>query len=132
MSLIEIGRLAVKLSGRDAGKTCTIIDLLDENFVLIDGQTRRRKCNIKHLELLSPVLSLRKGASHQEVKSEFQKMNLEVLETKPKAKTEKPKPKRKVKTKIEKEEKVVKKKKVKEAKASAFEEAVEKESKKEE
>ena len=63
--MIEVGRLCVKLAGRDAGKKCIIVDILDDKFVLIDGETRRRKCNIVHLEPLNKVLSVEKNASHE-------------------------------------------------------------------
>jgi len=43
------GRICVKTAGRDAGLKCVIVDVLDDKFVLIDGETRRRKCNILHL-----------------------------------------------------------------------------------
>lgn len=140
MSLFEVGRLAVKIAGRDAGQTCVIIDKIDEHFVVIDGQTRRRKCNIRHLEPLPQIIKLKKGASHEEVKGEFKRMGLEVWESKPKPKTERPRKKRKEKLearkeekkKAEEEKKKVKEEKAKEKKASSFEEAVEKEVKKEE
>lgn len=141
MSLFEIGRLAVKIAGRDAGKTCVIIDKIDERFVLIDGQSRRKKCNVKHLEPLPQILKLRKNASPEEVKAEFQKLGLEKRETKPKPQTAKPRKQRKEKLAVRQEEKkkieeekakIKKEEKTKEKKASSFEEAVEKEVKKEE
>jgi len=104
MSLFEVGRLAVKIAGRDAGKTCVILDSLEEGFVLIDGQTRRRKCNHKHLELLDKVIKIKKNASHEEVKVEFKILNLEALDTKPKNKTEKPKKQRLERLKAKKKE----------------------------
>jgi large subunit ribosomal protein L14e len=58
--MYQIGRLCVKLAGRDARKKCVIIDVLDNNFVMIDGQTRRKKCNIRHLEPLDKVLKIKK------------------------------------------------------------------------
>lgn len=139
MSLFEVGRLAVKIAGRDGGKTCVIVDKIDEHFVVVDGQTRRRKCNIRHLEPLPQIIQLKKGASHEEVKGEFKKMGLEVWETKPKPKTERPRKKRKERLEARKEErekkeeekKKVKEEKAKEKKASSFEEAVEKEARKE-
>src|SRR3989344_9188145 len=93
--MIEIGRLAVKTCGRDAGLKCIVVDILDNKFVLIDGETRRRKCNILHLEPLKDVIKIKKNASHEEVKKEFEKLGLKVLETKPKQKTERPRKKRK-------------------------------------
>jgi len=65
--MIDIGRICVKIAGRDAGKKCVIIDTVDKNTVLIDGETRRRKCNIAHLELLEQTVKVSKGASHDAV-----------------------------------------------------------------
>ena len=110
--MFEIGRLCVKLAGRDAGCRCVVIDSLNKNYVMIDGETRRRKCNIAHLEPLNNVIKINKGASHETVKKEFEKLGLKVRETKPKAKTERPKRIRKKKVKVEettKEEKSLKK-----------------------
>jgi len=65
--MIEIGRVCVKLAGRDAGKKCVIIDILDNKTVLIDGETRRRKCNILHIEPLDEVVKVEKKASYEKV-----------------------------------------------------------------
>lgn len=35
--MVEIGRVALVTFGPDAGKLCTIIDVIDENRVLVDG-----------------------------------------------------------------------------------------------
>ena len=37
MSSIEIGSLYIKTSGREKGKRCVIVDLMDKNFVLVTG-----------------------------------------------------------------------------------------------
>lgn len=88
--MIEIGRLVVKTAGRDAGKQAVIIDILDDKFVLIDGETRRRKCNILHLEPLKDVIKVKKNASHEDIRKEFEKLGLKARDTKPKQKTERP------------------------------------------
>ena len=93
--MIEIGRLAVKIAGRDAGLKCVVVDILDDKFVLIDGETRRRKCNILHLEPLKDVIKIKKKASHEEIKKEFETLGLKARETNPKQKTERPRKKRK-------------------------------------
>lgn len=114
----EIGRLCVKIAGRDSNKTCVIVDVLDENTVLIDGETRRRKCNVKHLEPLQRVIKISKGASHADVKKAFSELKLEVMDTKPKKAAERP-IKAKAKKAVEPETKKDKKeKKAKEAKAA--------------
>lgn len=105
--MIEIGRICVKLAGRDAGGECVIVDVLKGNYVMVDGNVRRRKCNILHLEATSKKIDIKKGASHEEVKKEFAKLKIPLWETKPKEKTEKPKKIRGKKKKVE-EEKVKK------------------------
>src|SRR3989344_4132539 len=64
---VEIGRLCVKLAGRDAGSAGLIVELMDKNFVVVDGNTRRKRVNIDHLELLSQRADIKHGASHEEV-----------------------------------------------------------------
>jgi large subunit ribosomal protein L14e len=108
--MFEIGRIAVKTAGRDAGKKAVIINVLDEKYVVIDGETRRRKCNIAHLEALEKVIQIKKDASHDEVKKAFGELGLKVRDTKPKEKKEIPKKVRKKKETVETEKKVVKKK----------------------
>ena len=93
--MIEIGRLCVKLAGRDAGLRCVVVDILDDKFALIDGETRRRKCNILHIEPLKDTIKIKKNASHETIKKEFEKLGLKAWETKPKQKAERPRKKRK-------------------------------------
>ena len=57
--MIEIGRICVKIAGRDAGLKCVIVDILDDKSVLIDGETRRRKCNVLHLEPSKEVIKIK-------------------------------------------------------------------------
>ncbi len=93
----NIGRLCVKVAGRDAGQECLIVDELSGNLVLVDGNTRRRKCNIAHLEFLPHMADIKKGASHEEVAKELAKLGVDVSkkertrEKKPAEKKEEPK-----------------------------------------
>ena len=103
--MIEIGRLCVKIAGRDAGKKCLIVDILDDRFVLIDGATRRRKCNVLHLEPLNQVIQIKKNASHDDVAKALKEIGVESLFTKPKPKTQKPKAKRKTSEQIREQKK---------------------------
>lgn len=96
--MIEVGRLCMKIAGRDAGEKCVVVDIIDNCNVLIDGQTRRRKCNIKHLEPIEKVLKIKKGISHADIVKEFKKLGLEARETEPKKAG--PKPKKQIKKKV--------------------------------
>jgi len=97
--MYEVGRIVIKLAGRDAGTVGIIVEKINENIVLVDGNMRRRKCNIKHLEPLKDVLKVKKGASTAEVHKLMSAAEIKVLEVKkvkrsPKKVTEK-KPKKK-------------------------------------
>jgi large subunit ribosomal protein L14e len=96
--MFDIGRVCIKIAGRDAGKTCVIVQKVEGGTVLIDGQTRRRNCNLKHLEPTDEVVELKAGASHDAVKKALEKLNVQVRDTKKKAATQRPK---KVKAKSE-------------------------------
>jgi large subunit ribosomal protein L14e len=72
MPAIEVGRICVKVSGREAGKKCVIIDLADKSFVLITGPkkvtgVKRRRVNANHIEPLQDKLDIKRGASDDEV-----------------------------------------------------------------
>ena len=78
MPSIEVGRICVKLNGREAGRKCVIVDVIDKNFVLITGPKkltgiRRRRTNVKHLELTTESLEVKKGASDEDVEKVVQR-----------------------------------------------------------
>jgi len=64
MPAIEIGRVCVKLAGRDAGSKCVITNVLNENFVevLSTGRKKKRKCSIRHLEPLAHKVEIKSDA----------------------------------------------------------------------
>src|SRR3989344_5030748 len=68
-----IGKICVKLTGREAGKACVIVNNLDDNFVLIDGNVKRRKCNIDHLEFTNKILPIKKDKKKKKKKKKNKK-----------------------------------------------------------
>lgn len=103
---LNIGQLCVKLAGREAGKICVIVDKIDKKFVSIDGQTKRKKCNILHLAPLEQQIKIKKGATHADIVKELKSLNIDVTEKKSKPKKERPKKKTKVKPKTKAKAKV--------------------------
>ncbi len=78
MSVYDIGRVCVKTMGREAGKYCIIVDVIDKNYLLIDGLVvRRRRTNFKHVEPTKDVIDLKKGADHAAVEAAIKKSKLE-------------------------------------------------------
>jgi large subunit ribosomal protein L14e len=112
IKMFNVGRMCVKIAGRDAGKQCVIVQKIDDKTVLIDGETRRRNCNVCHLEPLDKTITISSGATHAQVKTAFAELGLVVLDTKPKKAGVKPvsqKAKKAVPAKEEKPKKVAKK-----------------------
>jgi large subunit ribosomal protein L14e len=66
---MDVGRVCVKLVGREAGKKCVVVDVVDESYVLVSGpEVKRRRCNVRHLEPLEQKLEIGEGASDEEVR----------------------------------------------------------------
>lgn len=63
--LLEVGRLVVKTAGRDAMEYGVIVEKIDENYFLVDGNTRRKKVNKSHLEPVGQVLDIKKGTTEE-------------------------------------------------------------------
>ncbi len=79
MVSIEVGRVCVKLTGRETGKKCVVVDVIDKNFALVTGPksvtgVRRRRTNVDHLEPTPELVELKKGATDDEVEKVLTKM----------------------------------------------------------
>lgn len=72
MPAIEVGRICVKASGREAGKRCVLVEIIDKNFVLITGPksitgVKRRRVNVNHITPTEEMIKIRRGASDEDV-----------------------------------------------------------------
>jgi large subunit ribosomal protein L14e len=72
MPAIEVGRICIKQIGRENGKKCVVIDVMDKSFVLVTGPKKitgikRRRVNINHVMPLSDKIEVKRGASDEEV-----------------------------------------------------------------
>ena len=79
--IYDIGRVCVKIAGRDAGKKCVVVEQIDDKYVLVDGQTRRRKCNVAHLEPTQQSLDIKKAADHAAIVSAFNSISVTISES---------------------------------------------------
>ena len=62
----------MKLSGREAGRKCLVLDVIDKNFALITGppkltSVKRRRVNIQHIEATPERVEIKKSATDEEV-----------------------------------------------------------------
>jgi len=79
MSAIDVGRVCLKIKGRERGMKCIIVDIIDRNYVLVTGPkdltgVRRRRVNISHLEFLDENVNIGKNASDEEVTAAFEQL----------------------------------------------------------
>ena len=72
---MEIGRVCVKLTGREAGNKFVIVEKIDKNFVMISSPTaKKRRCNMRHLEPLDIMVDIKDGASSKELEKALKKV----------------------------------------------------------
>jgi len=91
MPAVEVGRICVKVSGREAGRKCVIVDVVDKSFVLITGPKkvtgiRRRRANVNHVEPLQDRVEIKRGASDEEISEALKasgKLDMMAKEVKP-------------------------------------------------
>ena len=81
MPAIEVGRICVKLSGREAGRKCVIVEVMDKSFVLLTGPKkitgiRRRRANVNHVEPLQDKLNVERDASDEDVEKALKDASL--------------------------------------------------------
>ena len=72
MPAIEVGRVCVKVAGRESGRKCVIVDVMDKSFVLVTGPkkvtgVKRRRVNINHVAPTEDIIQIKRGASDEEV-----------------------------------------------------------------
>jgi large subunit ribosomal protein L14e len=81
MPAVEVGRVCVKLAGREAGGKCVVVDVIDKNFVLVTGPVKvsgvkRRRVNVGHVEPLDVKVKIEKGAEDEMVMEALKKAKL--------------------------------------------------------
>ena len=69
---IEVGRVCVKIAGRETGRRCVVVDVVDKNFVVVTGPVKvsgvkRRRANIGHVEPMEMKVKIGKGVDDNEV-----------------------------------------------------------------
>ena len=72
MSSMDVGRVCVKLTGREAGSRCVIVDVIDRNYVVVTGPieltgVRRRRVNMNHLQPTEDSMDIPRNASDEEI-----------------------------------------------------------------
>ncbi|MBS3055509.1 MAG: 50S ribosomal protein L14e [Candidatus Aenigmarchaeota archaeon] len=126
MASFEIGRVCMKIAGRETGKYCVVLKKVNDAFVEVTGPrmltgVKRRRANVDHLEPLPFTVEIKEGSQDDEVLQALEKAGLitKFGLKRPSAaqvKTEKAKPPKEAKVEKPKEKKEEKETKDKKAK----------------
>ena len=86
MVVLEIGRVCLKIAGREAGKYCIVIKPAgkskeEKSFVFVTGPrlltgVKRRKCNIDHLKATDYKLEISDNATDEQAIAAYEKAGL--------------------------------------------------------
>src|SRR3972149_1206956 len=81
MVSFEIGRVCMKIAGRESGKYCVVLKKEGKAFVFVNGPkiltgVKRRKSNKEHLEPTQYIIEVPENASDELVLDGFQKSGL--------------------------------------------------------
>lgn len=81
---LEVGRICVKIAGREAGSKCVAVDVIDKNFVLVTGPqkvtgVKRRRVNVNHIEPTEKKIDIKRGESDDEIIKAIDKVIMKYL-----------------------------------------------------
>ena len=81
MASLEIGRVCMKVAGRESGAYCVVLKNPAKSFALVTGPKvltgiKRRKANISHLEPTQYKVEIAEDASDDQVVSAWEKSGL--------------------------------------------------------
>jgi large subunit ribosomal protein L14e len=86
MAVLEVGRVCMKIAGREAGKYCVVVkpagkSKSEKSFVFVTGPrlltgVKRRKSNIDHLKATEYKLEISEDAADENVVSAYEKAGL--------------------------------------------------------
>lgn len=82
MAALGVGRVCMKISGREAGRYCVVLKTeKDKAFVWITGPklltgVKRRRCNVEHLEPTPYMVEIKEDSTEEEVIDAFEKAGL--------------------------------------------------------
>lgn len=81
MVSLDVGRVCMKVVGRESGMYCVVLKNINKSFIEITGPKlltgiKRRRVNINHVEPTKYKLELKEGADENEVLAAFEKARL--------------------------------------------------------
>ena len=77
---VNIGDICIKTFGKETGKKCIVIEIMDKNFVLITGPkeitgVKRRRSSVKHILSTGEKVKINANLSDKELIDVLNKSN---------------------------------------------------------
>jgi len=73
MKALDVGSVCIKTSGRKAGEKVVVLELVDNNFVIIQGaKVKKKKCNLSHLMPLGKTINVGKSITQKELEKQLE------------------------------------------------------------
>ena len=81
MAVVEVGRVCMKIAGREAGKFCVVVETPKDGFVTVTGpktitRVKRRKCNVVHIEPTGEIFNISESADDSAVEKAWNESGL--------------------------------------------------------
>lgn len=76
--MVKTGDVVMKIAGRDAGRIAIVVEDLGNGYYKIDGDTRKRKVNFKHIDFLGKEVKVGKNASTEEIRKVLEEMGFKM------------------------------------------------------
>lgn len=81
MATLAVGRVCMKIAGREAGRYCVVVKKIDDNFYMVTGPkvltgVKRRRCNVEHLEPTPYSVKIEQEASDNAAMDAMEKEGL--------------------------------------------------------
>ncbi|GFQ78564.1 60S ribosomal protein L14 [Trichonephila clavata] len=77
--LVQVGRIAFISFGKDSGKLCAVVDVVDQNRALVDGpctDVKRQAMHFKRLRLTKFKIVFPHSAGSKVVRQQWEKENI--------------------------------------------------------
>jgi large subunit ribosomal protein L14e len=72
--ILDVGRVCMKVKGKNAGNYCVIVEKPEKNMVTIEGRDiEKTKVNILHIEPMPTILKIGKSAKKDEITKALEK-----------------------------------------------------------
>ena len=76
--MVKVGDVVMKVAGRDAGRIGVVVEAMQNGYYMLDGDTRKKKVNFRHIEFLGKELKIGKNTSSEDLRKAISELGFKV------------------------------------------------------